>query len=150
MAEIGALANFAGVIGAGLQLSMVFYDFASTIGAAGKELKSVAREISLVCGVLKQVQSMLSKAKAFRASTSAIQLTQDILDRCQEIFDELEIILKKLRKNDSKSIDILTRVKWVYKKSGVLVKQQSLTSCTHALHIMISTMDFAQRIATRR
>jgi hypothetical protein len=56
MAEIGALANFTSVIVAGLQLSMVFYDFASTVRAAGKEIKSVAREISLVCGVLKQVR----------------------------------------------------------------------------------------------
>ena len=149
MAEVSVLANFAAVITAGLQLSLVLYDFASTIGSAGKEIKSVAREVSLLCRALKQVESMLSKTKAFRVSTNAIQLTQDILDRCQEIFDELDGVLQSLQK-DSKSMDILSRVKWVYKKSGVLLKQQSLTSCTCTLHLVITTMDFAQRIATKR
>jgi len=92
MAEVGVLAGFA----AGLQLSMFLYDFASNIGSAGKEIKSVAVEVSLLCRVLKQVQSMLSKAKAFRVSTNAIQLTQDILDRYQEIFGELDSVLKSL------------------------------------------------------
>ena len=149
MVEIGALANFACVIGAGLQLSMVLYDLASTVGFACKEIKSVAREVSLLCRVLKQVQSTLSKVKAFRVSTNAIQLTQDILDRCQEIFDELDLVLKCLQK-ESKAMDVLTRAKWIYEKAGVLAKQQSLTSCTYALHIMISTTDFAPRIATGR
>jgi hypothetical protein len=66
-----------------------------------------------------------------------------------EIFGELDSVLKSLQK-DLKSRDILARVKWVYKKPGVLVKQQSLTSCTYALHLVISTMGFAQRIASRK
>jgi hypothetical protein len=78
MAEVGVLASFA----AGLQPSMFLYDSASNIRSAGREIKSVAHEASLLCRVLKQVQSILSKGKAFQVSTNAIQLPQDILDRC--------------------------------------------------------------------
>jgi hypothetical protein len=61
MAEVGVIAGFA----AGLKLSVCLYDFASNIGSAGKEIKSVAREASLLCRFLKQVQSMLQKPRLF-------------------------------------------------------------------------------------
>jgi hypothetical protein len=54
MAELGLLANLTAVIGAGLQLSIALYGFASTVGSAGREIEDMGCDLSLLCRVLKQ------------------------------------------------------------------------------------------------
>ncbi|MCJ1248300.1 Adaptor for signal transduction [Trapelia coarctata] len=150
MAELGLLANLVGVVGAGLRLSLMLYEAASTFGSAGKEIRLMASDVSLFCSVLKQVHSMLTKAKAFRLSITAGQTTQDIIDRCQSIFDEIKEILDRLCNGSDGTVDVLSRVKWTFKKSKVLVLRESLRSFTAMLHLMLTTIDFAQNIASRR
>lgn len=110
-------------------------------------------EISLFCSVLKQLQSTLTKAKAYRYSFSAIETTQEILDRCQEVFKEIEGIVHGLRKRRvelSAEVDWIARVKWTFKRSQVQLLRTTLESCIVTLHIMLSTLEFAQKIATRK
>jgi hypothetical protein len=98
MEAIGAIASIIGVAGAGAKLSIVLFEFASTVGSAGHEVKQIGIEISLFCSVLKQLESTLAKAKAYRYSLSAIETTQQILNRCQEVFQDIEAIVNGLRK----------------------------------------------------
>ena len=93
MEAIGAIASIIGVAGAGAKLSIMLFEFASTAGSAGQEVKRIGIEISLFCSVLKQLQSTLTKAKAYRYSLSALETTQEILDRCQEAFQEIENVV---------------------------------------------------------
>jgi len=96
MEAIGAIASIVGVAGAGAKLSIVLFEFASTVSSAGQEVKQIGIEISLFCSVLKQLQSTLIKAKTCRYSLSAIETTAEILDRCQQIFNEIEAIVTGL------------------------------------------------------
>jgi hypothetical protein len=68
MAELGVLANLVAVVGAGLQLSVGLYDFASTLGSAGREIEDIGYDITLLCAVLKRVQSTLDNPKSTRLS----------------------------------------------------------------------------------
>jgi hypothetical protein len=152
MEAIGAIASIVGVAGAGAKLSIVLFEFASTLGSAGREVRQIGIEISLFCSVLKQLQSTLTKAKAYRYSLSAIETTEEILKRCQEVFKEIDGIIYGLRKrgNAEPSVDLIARVKWTFKRSQVQVLRKTLESCKVTLHLMLSTLDFAQKIATRR
>lgn len=157
MEAIGAIASIIGVAGAGAKLSIVLFEFASTVGSAGQEVKQIGIEISLFCSVLKQLQSTLNKAKAYRYSLTAIETTAEILDQCQEIFSEIETIVTNLsvgNRGNERSAESTRRfinsVKWTFKKSKVQLLRTTLESCKVTLHIMLSTLEFAQTIATRR
>lgn len=155
MEAIGAIASIIGVAGAGAKLSIVLFEFASTVGSAGQEVKRIGVEISLFCSVLKQLHSTLTKAKAYRYSLRALDTTQEILDQCQEVFKEIESILNGLRKRGVQSsaepsVDLIARVKWTFKRSQVQVLRATLESCKATLHLMLTTLEFAQKIATRR
>jgi len=149
MAELGVLASLVGVVGAVIQLSVALYDFASTLGSAGREIEDMGCDITLLCAVLKRVQSTLDNPKSTRLSITAIQTTQDIVSRCQRILDDIKAILSKLRKDGQSCIDILARVKWTLKRPKVLMLRRSLQSCTTTLHLMLSAIDWA-RNAIRR
>lgn len=150
MAEVICIVqNIAGVISAGLSLSKTLYDFASTLGSASEDVKSLATDISLFCSVLKQVQATLTQARAFRLSLSAVQTAQDVVDRCQIIFDELEATVKKLQRGDSQ-LDFLTRVKWFFKEKRILLIHEQLKTCGATLHLMLTTLILAQKIASKR
>jgi hypothetical protein len=155
MAEtIGAIASIIGIAGAGAKLSIILFDFASTVGSAGLEVRQIGTEIALFCSVLRQLQSTLTKAKGFRYSISAIETTQQILDQCQDIFKQIEDIVNGLRKpgtnSNEPSVDLVAKVKWVFKRSKVVMLRTTLESCKITLHIMLTTLDFAQKISTRR
>jgi len=155
MAEIGAIASIIGVAGAGAKLSIMLFEFASSVGSAGAEVKRIGIEISLFCSVLKQLQSTLTKAKAYRYSLSALETTQEVLDRCQDVFEEIEGIVDGLRKRGTgeaveTSMGLIARVKWTFKRSKVQVLRTTLESCKITLHLMLTTLEFAQKIATRR
>jgi hypothetical protein len=150
MAELGVLANVVAVVGAGLKLSVSLYDFASTLGSAGREIEDMGYDITLLCAVLKRVQSTLDSPKTTRLSVTAIQITQDIVNRCQKILDDIRDVLKKLHKDGQSNIDVLARVKWTLKRPKVLMLRGSLQSCTTTLHFMLSTIDWAHNAARRQ
>ena len=149
MAELGVLASLIGVVGGGLQLSVALYNFASTLGSAGREIEDIGYDITLLCAVLKRVQSTLDSRKSTRLSLTAIQTTQEIVNRCHKILDDISSILKKLRKGGQSNLDVLAKVRWTLKRPKILMLRGSLQSCTTTLHLMLSTIDWA-RNATRR
>ncbi|KAE8449897.1 hypothetical protein EG329_007374 [Mollisiaceae sp. DMI_Dod_QoI] len=153
MEAIGAIASIIGVAGAGAKLSIMLFEFASTVGSAGQEVTQIAIEISLFCSVLKQLRSTLTKARAYRYSLSALETTQEILGQCQEVFKEIERIVDGLQKRGgerSGEPTLAARVRWTFKRSQVQLLRTTLESCKVTLHIMLSTLDFAQKFATRR
>lgn len=150
MAELAALPNISAVVCCGLKLSISLYDFAVSLGFAGRELKNLGSDIAHICSVLKQVQSVLRRAKSFKVLPNTIQTTQNILDKSQEVFDEISAILSKLRKDDRSQVDLRKRVKWTFKKPNVLLLQEGLRSCNAMLYLMLSTMSFAQILAATK
>ena len=154
MAEVGAIASIIGIVRAGAKLSLLLLDFASSIGSAGAEVRSIGTEISLFCCVLKQLERTLTQAKNRRYSISAVETTQEILDHCRVIFKDLQIIFEEIQENKAHSsetsIDFLGRIKWTLKRSKVQMHRATLESCKITLHIMLTTLEFAQKVSERK
>lgn len=154
MAETGTISRIIGVIGSGTRVSLTLFQFGASIGSAGTEARAIGTEISLFCSVLKQLHSTLTNARSFRHSINAIDTIHEILDQCQEIFNEIESIIDGLQKRKAANLEpssqFISRVRWSSKKSKLQLLRTSLGSCKITLHIMLSTLDFAERIATRR
>ena len=154
MAEIGIIASVVGIVGAGTKLSIVIFDFAASIGAAGRELQDVATEISGLCSVLKQLQGVLEHAH-FRPSERAIESAQRIIEQCLKVFtdiDDIIVELKRAKGNDLfPSVDFVSKVKWTFsKKSKVLMLRSTLEACKSTLSVMLITMLLAERVSERR
>jgi uncharacterized protein YdcH (DUF465 family) len=149
MAELAALTNLSAVARCGVKLSISLYEFAVPLGFASRELKKLGSDIAHFCSVLEQVQSVL-RAKSFKVLPNTIQTTLNILDKSQELFDEINAILGNLRKDDRSQVDLLKRVKWTLKKPKVLMLQEGLRSCDAMLHLMLTTMSFAQILAATK
>lgn len=154
MAEIGVIASIAGIVAAGTKLSVALFDFGSTIGSAGYEIRRIGSEISLFCAVLKQVQSKLRKSKATRYSLGAIQTTQEVLDECELVFKEIKSIIDSLTKeklcSGRATIDWKSRIKWTFKRSQIQLQRTTLESCKITLNLMLITLDFDRKVASRR
>lgn len=153
MEALGAVASIIAIVHTGSKLSVTLFDFASSLGSAGAEVRAIGTEISLFCSVLKQLERALAKAKNRRYSISAIEVTQQILDQCRTVLEEIEQIVEGTKKKNSaeSSIDVKTRITWVLRKrSKILMHRATLESCKITLHLMLTTLDFARKVSSRR
>lgn len=153
MAELAVIASVVGLLGAGTKLSVAIFDFAATLGSAASELQTIGTEVTLFCSVIKQLQSTMSHA-SFRYSSLAVEAVQEIVDRCRVIFGEIDEIINGLRKSQGTelipSVNFISKVKWTFKKSKVQLLRSTLESCKITLHIMLTTMEVAQKVSTRK
>ena len=155
MEAVGAVASIIGIVGAGAKLSITLFDFASTIGSAGAEVRAIGTEISLFCSVLKQLERTLTKANNKRYSISAIEATQEILDTTTGVLGEIEDIINGIQKHKGQSteptIDLTAKIKWTLRKRSKIQRHRAmLESCKITLHIMLTTLDFARKLSSRR
>ena len=156
MAELGILASVIAVVGAGTKLSIVIFDFATSVGKAEREVQNVATEISNLCSVLKQLQMILERAH-FQPSQTAIESAQRIIEQCSEVFSEINDIVGELRSSNGDEVfpvhtmDFVSKVKWTFsKKSKVLMLRSTLDACKSTLSVMLVTMLLAERVSQRR
>lgn len=154
MAELGLIASIVGIAGAGAKLSITIFDFASTMGNAGRELQDISTEISLLCSVLKQLEVVLAHAH-FRSSPAARDTSEKILTKCNVVFDELGSIIGKLRsgksdEGDFTSFDFADKVRWTFQRPKVQLLRSTLESCKLTLGLMLSTMQLAEKTSMRR
>ncbi|OQO05737.1 hypothetical protein B0A48_09831 [Cryoendolithus antarcticus] len=152
MAELGVAASIIALVGTGTKLSIAIFDFAATVGGAGKELQHVATEISGLCSVLQHLRALLTHAH-FKPSPTAVASVQKITNHCESTFSEIDAVVTGLRGNITDSHfpattpDFANRVKWTFKKSKVTMLRSSLEACKSTLSLMLSTLLLAQRVA---
>ena len=154
MVEIAAIASIVSVAGAGAKLSLFLYEFASTVASARGEVISVGRDISLACAVLKQVASVFGNEKTARFSPTALGTTSNIVKRCQDIFQEIDNIVRGLMDDradgTNSSMGFINKVIWAFKRSRVQLLQGTLDSMKITLQLMLTTLDYSERIYSRR
>jgi hypothetical protein len=138
---------FASVISPGVKLSIALYHFASPLGIAGDAMKDVGAEVTLFCATMRNVRFVFKSPKSFRISTTALHDVRDVLSRGKAIFEKVEALLNKLR-NDDEGADLYSRVEDTFRKSKVLMWKESLRSCTAMVQVMLTTMAFAERLAS--
>jgi hypothetical protein len=84
MAEIvGLVTGVVGITGATAQLSIGLYQIASSLKEAGREVRIVADDTSLLSRVLKELSSTLRTHA--KLSTEAQEVTRDIITVCATI-----------------------------------------------------------------
>lgn len=155
MAEIGLVASITGVAAFGAKISVSLFEFASLVGFAKDEVMSVGQEVSLFCAVLSQISSVLENGnKSARFSPTALQATSEISTRCKAIFGEIDGTVKRLQKgcdgNGETKISWFGRVKWTFQRSRVQLLRGSLDSMKITLHLMLATLEFSEKVYSRR
>lgn len=139
---------FASVIGPGVKLSIALFHFASPLGSTGEDMKDLGAEVTLFCATMRQVRSTFDSPKSFHISTTALHDVHDVLARGKAIFERIRTLLNKLQSNTELSENIYTKVKETFSRSKVLMWKESLRSCTAMVQVMLTTMAFAERIAS--
>ncbi|KAK3626765.1 hypothetical protein LTR56_019583 [Elasticomyces elasticus] len=152
MAELGLIAGIVGLVGAGAKLSIAIFDFASTIGHAGKELQNFGTEISQLCSFLQQLHILLNHAH-FKHARTFVDDAERTVRQCQSAFVDVESIISGLRKKKGDdtfpSVDFVDKVKWTFKRSRVLALRSTLESCKLTLNVMLSTMQLAETLSQK-
>ena len=154
MAELSIVASVIGIVGAGTKLSIAIFDFAASVGRAGRDLQHVAIEISDLCSVLKQLQILLEHAH-FQTSRTAIEAAERIIRQCSRVFAEIGEVVGELRRARGDdlfpSVDFVSKVKWTFsKKAKVLMLRSTLEACKSTLNVMLTTLLLAERVSQRR
>jgi hypothetical protein len=145
MAEFAIAGGIIALIGTGTKLSIAIFDFASTVGGAGKELQNIATEVSSLCSVLQQLRSLLEHAH-FRPSSDAIASVKRIAKQCEATFGDIEKVVSGLKVPTiddvfpAASPHFTNRVKWTFKKSRVMVMRSILEAYRSTLSVMLITM----------
>lgn len=154
MAEIGLISSIITVVATGAKVSIGLYQFADSIGSAGDDVRNVATEISLFCAVLKQLDSTLKRAKTARYSLTALDAAVQIIDECRRVFGRVEKVMDKLKRESASSplpaVNFAARVKWIFKRSEVLLYRRTLESMKATLHLMLTTLAIAEKLAAHR
>ncbi|KAK5711521.1 hypothetical protein LTR17_018349 [Elasticomyces elasticus] len=113
MAELGLIAGIFGLVGAGTKLSITIFDFASTIGHAGKELQDFGTANSQLCSFLQQLHILLNHAH-FKHVRTFVTDAERTVRQCQSPFVDVESIISALRKkkgdDTSPSVDFVDKL----------------------------------------
>ena len=139
---------FVSVIGPGIELAREIYHFASPLGSAGDDMRDLGAEVTLFCAIMRNVRLTFNKPKSFRVSTTAYDDVYDVLTRGQGIFEKIRALLSRLQSDDEAEPNVLKRIGHIFKKTRILMWKESLRSCTATVQVMLTTMNFAERIAS--
>jgi Ras association (RalGDS/AF-6) domain len=155
MAEIGLIASIVGVAATGAKLSLLLYQFADAVGSAARDVRVVATEISLFCSVLQQLDSTLQKAKAARYSLTALAAAEAIMIECRRVFREIQNEVDALKRESAgvpeEQLELIwtARVKWVFRRSKVLIYRRTLESMKTTLLVMLTTLRIGEKISLK-
>ena len=139
---------FASVIIPGIHIALEIFHFASPLGSAGDDMKGMGAEVTLFCAIMRQVRVIFTKPKTFRISTTAYQDVHDVLEKGGEVFEKIRALLTKLQDGDDYQSNVFMRVGQTFKKTRVLMWKESLRACTATAQVMLTTMAFAERMAS--
>ena len=141
------------VAGAGFRLSLLLNAVATEMVGADYDIRNVAKSISLFSLMLKQVGKTMEDGKAV-ASQSAIDTVTEIKEQGEKMFEEIRAMVDFSQGRDEKgnvrSITVLERVKWSFKKQKVQYLLGQLESLKLSLAIMFQILHMAQTITAAR
>jgi hypothetical protein len=140
MAELGALANLAAIVGASFQIDSVLIDIGTALGSAGDDIRALGDEVSSYHNILKNVQHALLTARSFRSSLDELPAAQDILDQSSKIFAELEDLLNGLY--SQQRVTNVARIKWALKRNRVSLMHKKIRNFSGKLQFMLVIMTF--------
>lgn len=131
-------AGVIGIITAAAQISSLLTNFTRQTNSAPKQASIVLTEVTETSGILSHLQSfLLGTETADQSRTCFLQVDHvlAIVTGCVATFSELEETLDSLR---TEGMDILDRIKWARKESGIMTLIQRLQTHKASLSLMLN------------
>ncbi|KAI2467053.1 hypothetical protein F4781DRAFT_433813 [Annulohypoxylon bovei var. microspora] len=139
MAGIGEASAIAGLFSLGIQVTKALYSVADGIGAAGEEVRDVARDVNSAIQTMKSIQGVLDKQPHINNDINAV--VTRIADICGQIFRIYDVLQKSLvpllerfRDSKKKLEQFGLRLKWYLRSKA------KVTGCRHALQRQIAML----------
>ena len=146
------IASIIQVAGTGFRLSLLLNGVASEIASADQDVRNVAKGISLFSLMLKQVGKTMEEGRAI-ASQQAIDTATEIKDQSEKVFEEIRGMVELSHARDdygTRSITVVERVKWCFRKNKVQYLLGQLESLKLSLSIMLQILQMGQTMAVAR
>lgn len=146
------IASIIQVAGTGFRLSLLLNGVASEIASADQDVRNVAKGISLFSLMLKQVGKTMEEGRAI-ASQQAIETATEIKDQSEKVFEEIKGMVELTHAKDDygiRSITVVERVKWCFRKNKVQYLLGQLESLKLSLSIMLQILQMGQTMAAAR
>lgn len=133
MAEIGLVASIFGVAAYGTQVATSLYETADVMIHAHRQIASMAKHVSQFTAVLRHLGRVLEAEKG-NCSKELLRDIRKIKRSCKRTFEEINSTLR------SKRSPLLTRVRWLFKKSKAKELEIRLESEQSMLQTMIQSV----------
>ena len=145
MAEIGIVASVIQLAGAGFKLSVGLYAFAETVSSADKDIKHIAKEVSLTSAVLNELgDSLRDDSQKSIISDNAIRTAGDIVRECSTIFSDINIALEKGAGKGTGKFS-LGKLKWPFLQPKMDLLRSNLERLKSTLILMLHVLAYATR-----
>lgn len=131
MDPLSVLAGLAGVASAGASLSNALFNIVSTIRSAPEEMAEIARVVSDLSVVLRELRRVLKKGENLHRSRLLRQV-RSVIYRIEDIHEEVRVTI-----NDEAQ---LARLRWVFRKSRATSLLRRIESHKTTVSLMTTTM----------
>lgn len=145
MAEVGIVASVVQLASTGLKLSISLYTFSETVRSADKDIKHIAKDISLTSAVLSELGENLRNDKQHGvASDNAISVAEEVVHECSDLFKDVNAALEKGTGKGSGKLS-LGRFKWPYLQPKMELLRSNLERLKISLILMRHVLIYAPK-----
>lgn len=152
MAELGLIASVFQIASCGLKLSITLYTFAETVSAADKNIKHIAKDVSLTSAVLNELgTSLVSEKQRMVTSDNAIKTAEEVVHECSQVFTEIEATLQKgMKKAGSGKPGLgrlgLEKLKWPFLQPKMELLRSNLERLKSTLILLLNVLAYAHKV----
>lgn len=132
---LSVLASIAGVATAGLAISSALYDIAQNIKRAPREVSEMAKDLSLLSSILRQLRKAIQDNPAI-CRNRLIKDTKSIVKQIRKIY-------RDIRKLTQDSTSSLYRLKLFFKSSKTKTMMAKIESSKSTANLILGTVQLA-------
>jgi hypothetical protein len=146
-------ASIVGIAGAGIKLSSTLYTYTETVINADKNIKEIARDLSITSSVITELGKLLGDEEEGKALTlasgSALETTREAVNGCDEVFREIQKELDKCLDlngdGKGKGKAKIRKLMWPLVESKMNTLQARLERLKNTLLLMLNIISYARK-----
>ena len=143
-------ASIVGIASTGIQLSTTLYNYTETVINADKNIREIARDLSITSSVITELGALLGQDDAAQLQCeSALTTAREAVHDCEEVFKEIQKELNKsldLEGNGKSPMSKLKRLKWPLVEPKLNVLQVRLERLKNTLVLMLNVVTYARKV----
>lgn len=143
-------ASIVGIASTGIQLSTTLYSYTETVINADKNIREIARDLSITSSVITELGALLGQDDAGQLQCeSALTTAREAVHGCEEVFKEIQKELNKsldLEGNGMSPMSKLKRLKWPLVEPKLNVLQVRLERLKNTLVLMLNVVTYARKV----